>query len=827
MRFGRRLLLLATVFATAGAADERLFCGFERDLDGFSDDGAELCRATPAEGEACLRLSNGDSDHVQAVRRFDLRRDLLRLGLRVRSSSTDSIAIRLADATGQEFLHRLSFAADGAWHALDLERSAPPAQYWGGAGDGRWQPPCTAIALVVEGRRNRIDIDALTADLGDRIAPDFAWRPMRPSNVFISGEMPAIAVETTGDSVSYRITDFHGAEVAAGSATVDCGHATLRPPARPGYYLVRAEARRGGRPIAGRWTGCAVIPAPQRLPGPQVWGVATHCAQGMDPAVLPTLARAGIGLIRDEMYWDQVERERGSYALPHRFAAYHAAAQEAGLETLLLLSFANPLYDGGQTPHTPAGRTAFAAYGRELRRLLAGRARAWEVWNEFNGSFCQGPAEEDRPRHYAMLLRESARHLKRDQPGAVVLGGAAVLQPLPWFEDLFALGVLADLDGLVIHPYRALPEGVDREIDELRALMRRHGGEKPIHVTETGLDAPSEHAWERGLGLFEKAREESARYLVRQLALLRKAGCASISWYVATDTDLFKSMGLLRQEIDVAGAGPFAATATYVAYANLISQLGDRPFREREGDQPYSRSWCLRFGDGIEAVRVCWATRPAAFDLHTDAPLTVTDIMGVSRSVVPEDGVVRLPVGPEAVYVRGGISHVDAVPDGFTAIAASNEDFSAGQGGSGWSYGFRQGLAGAFQPMTWTRTTWDWRWTAKGMQFLHQGRDGCEPEGNAADPWYVDRRWTCPTAGDLVLAGTIASVDAQGDGLDLHVQVDGRTVWSRTVAGGEGAELAVQVSVGAGSVIDILVGPNQDTAYDACRLDLRVLRAAP
>lgn len=821
-----RALLLGCA-ALLAAAEDPLFCGFERGLDGFSDDGAELCRAAPAEGEACLRLSNGDGDHVQAVRRLDLRRDLLRLGLRVRSTTTDSLAIRLADGTGQEFLYRLPFAADGAWHALTLERSAPPAQTWGGAADGRWQPPCTAIALVVEGPRNVIDIDALGADLGERIAPSFAWRPIRPSNVFISGETPAIAVETTGDSVAYRITDFHGGEVAAGSAVVDSGSAVLHPPARPGYYLVRAEARRDGRPIAERWTGCAVIPAPQRLPGPQVWGVATHCAQGMDPAVLPTLAKAGIGLIRDEMYWDRVESGRGSYALPRRFAAYHAAARAAGLETLLLLSFANPLYDGGQTPHTAEGRAAFAAYGGELRRLLAGDACAWEVWNEYNGSFCRGPAEQDRARHYALLLRETARRLKRDQPDAVVLGGAAVLQPIPWFEDIFAQGALADLDGLVIHPYRAQPEGVDRDIDELRALMRRHGGEKPIHVTETGLDAPAEHPWERGRGLYEQSREESARYLVRQLALLRKAGCASISWYVAADSDLFKTMGLLRQEADVAGAGPFAATATFVAYANLIHQLGHRPFRARDGLVPYARSWCLRFGDGDDSVRVCWATVPSAFDLRAEAPLTVTDLMGASRSITPIGGVVRLAVGTEAVYVRGAISRVEAVPDGFTAIAASDDDFGADQGGAGWSYGFRQGLAGAFRPMTWTRTAWDWRWAADGMQFLHQGRAGCEPEGTAADPWYVDRRWTSPMGGNLMLSGTLASVDTQSDGLDLHVQVDGRTVWSRTVVGGDSAELALPISIAAGGVLDILVGPNQAASFDACRLDLRVLRPTP
>lgn len=106
-----RALLLGCA-ALLAAADDPLFCGFERGLDGFSDDGAELCRAAPAEGEACLRLSNGDGGHVRAGRRLDLR-----LGLRARSTATDSIAICACCARRPD--QRLGGGAAfafGSWH---------------------------------------------------------------------------------------------------------------------------------------------------------------------------------------------------------------------------------------------------------------------------------------------------------------------------------------------------------------------------------------------------------------------------------------------------------------------------------------------------------------------------------------------------------------------------------------------------------------------------------------------------------------------------------------------------------------------------------------
>ena len=47
-----------------------------------------------------------------------------------------------------------------------------------------------------------------------------------------------------------------------------------------------------------------------------VYGVMTHFAQGWDPSLAGPVAGAGIRDVRDEIYWQDVEPERGHFAFP-------------------------------------------------------------------------------------------------------------------------------------------------------------------------------------------------------------------------------------------------------------------------------------------------------------------------------------------------------------------------------------------------------------------------------------------------------------------------------------------------------------------------------
>lgn len=822
----------AALGARLAAAQKIEIASFDTHLDEF--DGGTLARRTDgaAHGAGYARLSNADEDFTEMTRSLTLPRDFVRFAFRARSKNLQTVTIRLTDATGQAFLHRLPLPTDDAWHAFSITHFADAAQSYGGADDKQWHPPCRDVAFIVEQKQAELDLDAVEAWLDrERVATDLAWTMTQASHVYLTDQPLLIPFETRGDAVEFRITDFWQREVLTTTVKPKNGQGVLAPPVRNGYFFVRARVLEAGRELKTGYTAYAVLP-PYRLrnAADSPFGAATHFAQGVTPRILPVLKTAGIGMIRDELYWEDVERTQGRYEFSARFQSYMQAVRDSGLAPLLIMDFANPLYDEGLTPHTDAGCTAFGKYGAAIKSEFGPQVRWLEVWNEYNGTWCEGPAAADRPKSHVKLLKHAYAEIKRKDPAVQVLGGAAVLLPRPYFEGIFEQGGLAYMDGLVIHPYRGRPEGVDQEVEELRGLMRKYNGgvEKDIWVTETGLQAETEFEWEAGLGLYERGRQEAARYLPRQYALLLKAGCKRIFWYVANDSDVFKTMGLLRQERDVAGMGPLVVTPNYVAYATLIRQLDGRTFRAREGYVPYSRAYCLRFGatekPSPDDVRLLWATSPSAFDLHATGPVTITDLVGEAKQLTPTRGIVRLPVGIDTVYVRGPVTKVEAVPEADECLAATDDDFSAVQGTKGWYYGYRQGRKGPFQELKWMKTEWDYRWKSDQFAYLHQSKDGGEPEGTAAAPYYLDRRWKSPVAGELTLVGELGSWDAQSDGLDFHIEVDGKAVYAKTVKGGEMTPLNVLITVRIGSLVDFLVGPNQATSYDSCHWQVQVRR---
>lgn len=658
---------LAARAQNAGKAKATLQIGdFESGVDGF--DGA--LKSDKSVGKiglvsAVVEADFGKDQWVTASKNFDkLDQDFTSLRFWIKSKDASAIAVRLVDKTGQNHQQRPGFPADGEWHLISINKFDGGGNYqsWGGADDKKWHGPAQNLSFILEkqgdkGGVARVWIDGIEATLsGDRVLPPLEIKAASVGNLFSPSEPVAIPVISQGDSVAWTVRDFWHHIVAQGNEPVKGGVATIRPQAKPqmGYFFLSLQARKGGQDIAAQDTVFAVTERadPKKMPD-NPFGVMTHFGQGWDIDVMPLLARIGIGSIRDEHYWAQVEQKKGEYSFPKRSNIYMAEAARLGLDPLIPMTFENPLYDEGQTPYTPQGDDAYGRYGVAIARQYGKQVKWLEVWNEYNGSWCKGPAATDRPKYYTQMLQHAYERIKEARPDVQVLGCAAVIIPMPYLEAIFQHGGLKYMDGVVIHPYRGTPEGVDEEIAALHALIRKYnnGRDKPVWPTEIGHYDDSEYDWEKGRNYYEKGRHNIAQYLVRQNVLMLSAGIEKSFWYLGRDYSEqgFKTMGLLRGPKDTLGR--YAPAPAYPAYANLIHQLYGATYVKREAKDDATRVYT--FKRGKEEIRVCWATQPSHIAINTSTPVTVVDIMGGEETLRPAGGQVYLNLNEDPVYVKG------------------------------------------------------------------------------------------------------------------------------------------------------------------------------
>ena len=651
-------------------------------------------------------------------------------------------------------------------------------------------------------------------------------------NIFLTTEPVEIPATTTGDTIGWTATNFSGAVTQGTVAAATGSQPTLVHPGngQPGYFALHLDALSKGTVVASADTTFAVVaPVDVSTMADSPFGVMTHFAQGWDTDIIPLIARAGLHHIRDEQYWDTVEAVKGTYNSTDSYLAYMAAVAAYGLEPLTELTFGNALYDHDPAnpstawaPCTTDGCTGYANYAQALLAQYGNQIGTVEVWNEYNGGWCAGPAANDRATYYTQMLKAAYQAIKAKQPGTRVLGGAAVLAPQPWFEDLFAAGALNYLDALVIHPYYNVPEDVEKPIQALQSSMAKYGaaGVKPIWATETAFT-----------DTVNAGRQDMARDLVRQLTLMRANGVERIYWYLMRDYNDFVT-GLLHSDRDPLGR--YVPTSAYPAYANLIQQLYQTQFVQRENTDLRTRFY--RFNKNGAELRVLWSTAPPSLlQLHTTQPLTVTDIMGVPQVLQPQNGIVALTGDNNPVYVLG---HIDSVQEvGRDLLLADSVDgFSGVQGNTPgtWSYGYYPVTAAPYQPdqvqpMTWTRTSYDYSWQCP-CPYAMVSNTVAGPSSAGNTPVWTVRRWQSSSAGKARITGSATHVSPGGDGTGVKILVDGNEVFSSLIGAPGGAtsvSFDLNVTLKINSLVDFVVtpGPGTDINFDA--VDYRAQITAP
>jgi sialate O-acetylesterase len=221
-------------------------------------------------------------------------------------------------------------------------------------------------------------------------------------------------------------------------------------------------ANSNGLPAAPFWAKRDPEP-PGNLPParenkhPQM-GVCVHFSNGWytEPEIPRKIAEAGFSWVREDFYWAQMEKEKGSYTLPPGYRKTIDALHAAGLNILAIFNGGNKLYGN------PFDKEAFAKAAAWFAKETEGKVQAIEILNEphnfgfrahyggtWNGMEKDGTASP-WVGEYVRLLNTAAPAIRQANPKVRIIGLGGV--PPVNFRQL-EMGIATSVDGIADHPY--------------------------------------------------------------------------------------------------------------------------------------------------------------------------------------------------------------------------------------------------------------------------------------------------------------------------------------------------------------------------------------
>ena len=304
-------------------------------------------------------------------------------------------------------------------------------------------------------------------------------------------------------------------------------------------------------------------------------GVCTHFQQykGLTSENLSLIAQSGATAIRDEIYWSEVEKKKGEFSVPEAWETAFNEAIEKGIPPLLILSYANPNYDGGNYPLSDEALEAFAKYCEFVVTKFKGKVKFYEVWNEWNGG-CGMHEIPGTPEGYVAVLKKVYPRIKKIDPDAIVLGGALGGDGTDgWIDKIGPHKVFDFMDGFSIHPYSYVEKGEDRHPEawltrfhRSQALVQKYteGRIMPIYATETG--------YPNTLSQNGSSPEDTAKFLARCYLLSRTIPwLKGLWWYDFQDdgnhfSDNESNFGIVRTDLT-----PKSAYYSLQSIADLVA----------------------------------------------------------------------------------------------------------------------------------------------------------------------------------------------------------------------------------------------------------------
>ncbi|WZL79745.1 FN3 associated domain-containing protein [Eubacteriales bacterium mix99] len=482
--------------------------------------------------------------------------------------------------------------------------------------------------------------------------------------------------------------------------------------------------------------------------GNDMIGTQTHFGhrRGDRDKNLPIAAQAGIGWIRDEMFWGDAEKVKGQVEILPEWDEYIDTAIANGLKPLAELDFGNDLYGGGG-PVTEEALAAFCNYCVVIAKHFEGRVRHFEIWNEWNGGMdTNGTVDQ-----YSRMLVAASKAIKEVVPDAYIIGGVTAGADIAWLQQMIDYpGAYEAVDAISMHPYcyPSSPENgnVAGSVEQLSHIFGNRAA-KPIWLSEIG--------WPTHTGISGVSETLSGAYAVRLYtwALANPDKVEHIFWYDlqndgTDETYNENNFGLIRSWLPDDSV-PWAAKANYAALSAFTSMISDAEFVRKcdLGDDTYAYLFKKK-SDGQD-VLILWANGTTTNIGITvgDHPLQLSDMLGNSRKAATIDGTLVLTLTDQPIYLEGNFADSLAPADPMFSVDPLEEGIVAGNelAVTVHRFGSAQNLSGKYQ------LTLPGGWKTKDADFS-SGRDMDilqieVPGGTKGGTYSIN---ICPVSGDSV-----------------------------------------------------------------------------
>lgn len=272
-------------------------------------------------------------------------------------------------------------------------------------------------------------------------------------------------------------------------------------------------------------------------------------------AELTAQAATGVGLLREHVYWDRIERTPGTYDFTG-LDALVARAGARGLTILPILTATPQFYstrplglgNDGWPPRDPSTIVRFTyelakrygAWGTYWGCVAPGvlcrrpyrPIGAWQVWNEPDLPAWWRTGVD--PAAYTRLLQNAFLGLKLgDANSDVVLGGLSLRALLPggFLEQLYDQGAAPYFDTLALHPYGVSVGTVVSHIRRARAIATaKNDASVPLRISEYGFATGGASPWTTTPDCQAALLAATTRELFARRAELGLRGIIQLQW---------------------------------------------------------------------------------------------------------------------------------------------------------------------------------------------------------------------------------------------------------------------------------------------------------